>query len=164
MIRLLFDCMLWSLGFERRDQGTNSGFDGEHLVPTRQRTGLEAVIRILSSLIFVLAFAVNVAGFILPAGAAPEVSAFLTEGDLPALAWAGAAWCLLMLCRPSLPLDSTAISTGLWCFAGYLPYFLIGNLFAVPVLILIVQAGVVGGLMSYGLFRDIRREIRTEKP
>jgi hypothetical protein len=43
-----------------------------------------------------------------------------------------------------------------------LPYFLIGNLFAVPVLILLVQAGVVGGLISYGIFRDIRREIRTE--
>jgi hypothetical protein len=32
----------------------------------------------------------------------------------------------------------------------------------VPVLILLVQAGVVGGLISYGIFRDIRREIRTE--
>jgi hypothetical protein len=61
-------------------------------------------------------------------------------------------------------MDSTSIGTGLWCFAGYLPYFLIGNLFAVPVLILLVQAGVVGGLISYGIFRDIRREIHAEKP
>jgi hypothetical protein len=164
MIRLLFDCMLWGLGFERRDQGSNSGFDSEHLIPTRRRTATEAAIRILSSLIFVLAFAVNVAGFILPTGGAPEVSMFLADGDFPALAWAGAAWSLLMLCRPSLPMDSTSIGTGLWCFAGYLPYFLIGNLFAVPVLILLVQAGVVGGLISYGIFRDIRREIHAEKP
>jgi len=28
---------------------------------------------------------------------------------------------------------------------------------------LLTQAGVVGALVSYGLFRDIRREIRAEK-
>jgi hypothetical protein len=163
MIRFLFDCLLWGLGFERRDQATSTGFDGEHLIPTRQRSGLEAAIRALSSLIFVLAFAVNVAGFILATGASPEVSGLLAEGTFPALAWASAAWCLLMLCRPSLPMDSTAIGTGLWSFAGYLPYFLIGNLFAVPVSILFLQAGLAGGVISYGLFRDIRREMKADQ-
>jgi len=164
MIRFLFDCLLWGLGFERRDQASSTGFDGEHLIPTRRRTATEGAIRVLSSLIFVLAFAVNAAGFILPTGAAPEVSAFLAEGDFPALAWAGAAWCLLMLCRPSLPMDSTAISTGLWCFAGYLPYFVIGNLLAIPLPTLFAEACVAGLIGGYGLFRDIRREIRAEKP
>jgi hypothetical protein len=162
MIRFLFDSLLWGLGCERRDQTSSTGFDGEHLIPTRQRSGLEAAIRALSSLIFVLAFAVNVAGF--TSGASPEYAMFLTEGGCPALAWASLAWCLLMLCRPSLQMDSTSIGTGLWSFAGYLPYLLLGNLFAVPVSILLAQAGVVGGLISYGLFRDIRREMKADKP
>jgi hypothetical protein len=162
MNRFLFDCLLWGLGFERRDQASSTGFDGELLIPTRQRSGAEATIRIFSSLVFVLAFAVNVAGF--TTGASPEYAMFLTVGDCPALAWASLAWCLLMLFRPRLPMDSTAIGTALWSFAGYLPYFLIGNLFAVPVTTLLLQAGLAGGIMSYGLFRDIRREMKTQKP
>jgi hypothetical protein len=56
-------------------------------------------------------------------------------------------------------MDSTAISTALWSFAGYLPYFLIGNILDLPLETLLWQAGAVGGLIAYGLFRDIRREI-----
>ena len=46
MIRFLFDCLLWGLGFERRDQDSSTGFDGEHLIPTRRRTATEAAIRV----------------------------------------------------------------------------------------------------------------------
>ncbi|PAZ06049.1 MAG: hypothetical protein CAK86_02935 [Opitutia bacterium AMD-G1] len=149
MIRFLLGCLLWGLGFERNDPATSSGFHTEQLVPTRPRTSLEAAIRFLSSTLFLLAL----------------IAQFLSE-DLDwrhVLAAPGAAWCLLMLCRPSLPMDSTAIGTALLGFAGYLPYLLIGNLYALPVATLLAQAGLVGGLASYGLFRDIRREIKAEK-
>jgi hypothetical protein len=67
-------------------------------------------------------------------------------------------------------MDSTAISTALWSFAGYFPFFLLGNLSPffdknpTNLYTLIGQGGVVGVLVVYGLFRDIRREIRVEKP
>jgi len=150
MIRFLLGCLLWGLGFERREPATSSGFDSEQLVPSRPRTGLEAAIRVVSSTLFVLAFAAQFLS---------EDLSWLHAPHLHVLATGGAAWCLLMLFRPSLPMDSTAIGTALWSFAGYLPYFLIGNLFEVPIATLLGQAGLVGGIVSYGLFRDIRREI-----
>ena len=73
-----------------------------------------------------------------------------------------------MILRPSVPMDSTAISTALWSFAGYFPFFLLGNLSPffdkdpTNLYTLLVQGGVVGGLVVYGLFRDIRRETRAE--
>lgn len=152
MIRFLLGCLLWGLGFERRSEATSSGFGGEQLAPTRPRTALEAAIRVIGSTLFLLALGAQFLG---------EDLGWLHAPHLHLLAIGSATWCLLMFCRPSLPMDSTAISTALWSFAGYLPYFLSGNLFAVPVLTLLTQAGVVGGVVAYGLFRDIRREIKA---
>ena len=75
---------------------------------------------------------------------------------------------MLMLLTPSLPMDSTAISTALWTFAGYLPFFLLGNLSpfieqdSSNLLTLIGQGGAIGALVVYGILRDIRRESRAE--
>ena len=150
MIRFLFDCVLWGLGSQPRGAETSSGFGSDQLVPPRERTGLEAAVRILSSLLFLLAI---VAQFL------PEELGLLTAPQLHLLALASAVWGLQMILRPSVPMDSTAISTALWSFAGYLPYFLIGNILDLPLETLLWQAGAVGGLIAYGLFRDIRREI-----
>lgn len=154
MIRFLLGCLLWGLGFERRAEATSSGFGADQLIPTRERTGLEAALRVLSSTLFLVA---------LGAQFLEEDLGWLHAPHLHVLATSSALWCLLMCCRPSLPMDSTAIGTALWSFAGYLPYFLIGNLLAVPVATLLAQAGIVGGVVAYGLFRDIRREIKAEK-
>ena len=150
MIRFLFDCMLWGLGSSPRAAGTSSGFGSDQLIPTRERNAFEAAIRILSSLLFLLAIVAQL----------PTVElGFLTAPELHLLALASAAWGLQMLLRPSIPMDSTAIGTALWSFAGYLPYFLIGNILDLPLATLLWQAGAVGGLIAYGLFSDIRREI-----
>ncbi len=154
MIRFLLDCLLWGVGFQPRAAATSSGFGGEQLLPTRERSGLEAGIRALSSTLFVLAIAAQFS---------PDELAFLTSPQLHLLASGGAAWVLLMIFRPSLPMDSTALSTGLWSFAGYLPFFLLGNLLDLPIATLLGQAGLVAIVMAYGLFRDIRREIRADK-
>jgi len=159
MIRFLFDCMLWGLGAQPRGAETSSGFGSDQLIPTRERNGLEAAVRVLSSLLFLLA---TFAQFL------PDELGFLTAPQLHLLALASAAWGLQMLLRPSIPMDSTAISTALWSFAGYFPFFLLGNLSPffdkdpTNLYTLIVQGGVVGVLVVYGLFRDIRREIRAE--
>ena len=150
MIRFLFDCVLWGLGSQPRSAETSSGFGSDQLIPTRERNGLEAATRILSSLLFLLAI---IAQFL------PEELSLLTAPQLHLLALASAVWGLQMILRPSVPMDSTAISTALWSFAGYLPYFLIGNILDLPLETLLWQAGAVGGLIAYGLFRDIRREI-----
>ena len=150
MIRFLFDCVLWGLGSQPRSAETSSGFGSDQLIPTRERNGIEAAIRILSSCLFLLAIFAQL----------PTVElGFLTAPQLHLLALASTAWGLQMLLRPSIPMDSTAISTALWSFAGYLPYFLIGNILDLPLETLLWQAGAVGGLIAYGLFRDIRREI-----
>ena len=150
MIRFLFDCVLWGLGSQPRGAETSSGFGSDQLIPTRERNGLEAAVRILSSLLFLLAV---FAQFL-----STELG-FLTAPQLHLLALASAVWGLQTILRPSVPMDSTAISTALWSFAGYLPYFLIGNILDLPLETLLWQAGAVGGLIAYGLFRDIRREI-----
>ena len=154
MIRFLLSCLLWGVGYQAPQAATSSGFGGDQLVPTRDRSGAEAVVRALSSALFLRAIAAQ----FLPG---PDL---LAKPEWHLLALTGTAWCLLMLCRPSLPMDGTAISTALWSFAGYLPYFLIGNLTEVPLTTLLAQAGGVGAVVSYGLFRDIRREIKAEKP
>ena len=102
MIRFLLGCLLWGLGWQPRGAVSSSGFSSDHLVPTRERTGLEATIRILSSLLFLLALC---AQFL------PDEISFLTAPQFHLLAFASAAWALLMLLTPSLPMDSTAIST-----------------------------------------------------
>ena len=150
MIRVLLNCLLWGVGYRPRAAETSSGFGADQLVPTRERNRLEAAIRILSSLLFLLAI---FAQFL------PGELGFLTAPQLHLLALASAVWGLQMILRPSIPMDSTAISTALWSFAGYLPYFLIGNILDLPLVTLLWQAGAVGGLIAYGLFRDIRREI-----
>ena len=161
MIRFLFDCMLWGLGAQPRGAETSSGFGSDQLIPTRERNGLEAAVRILSSLLFLLAVFAQFLSIEL---------GFLTAPQLHLLALASAVWGLQMILRPSIPMDSTAISTALWSFAGYFPFFLLGNLSPffdkdpTSLYTLIVQGGVVGVLVVYGLFRDIRREIRVEKP
>ena len=159
MIRFLFDCVLWGLGSQPRSAETSSGFGSDQLIPTRERNGIEAAIRILSSGLFLLAIFAQL----------PTVElGFLTAPQLHLLALASAAWGLQMLLRPSIPMYSTAISTALWSFAGYFPFFLLGNLSPffdkdpTNLYTLIGQGGVVGVLVVYGLFRDIRREIRTE--
>jgi hypothetical protein len=150
MIPLLVGCLLWGLGYSPRSAGTSSGFGSDQLIPTRERNGIEAAIRIVSSGFFLLAIVAQL----------PTVElGFLTAPQLHLLALASAAWGLQMLLRPSIPMDSTAISTALWSFAGYLPYFLTGNILDLPLETLLWQAGAVGGLIAYGLFRDIRREI-----
>ena len=154
MIRFLLNCLLWGVGYHAPQPATSSGFGGDQLVPTRDRSAAEAVIRASSSLLFVWAILAQ----FLPS---PDL---LAKPEWHLLAVTGTAWCLLMLCRPSLPMDGTAISTALWSFAGYLPYFLIGNLTDVPLTTLLAQAGGVGALVAYGLFRDIRREIKAESP
>mgnify|MGYP007097495955 FL=1 len=159
MIRFLLGCLLWGLGWQPRGAVSSSGFSSDHLVPTRERTGLEATIRILSSLLFLLALC---AQFL------PDEISFLTAPQFHLLAFASAAWALLMLLTPSLPMDSTAISTALWTFAGYLPFFLLGNLSpfveqdSSNLLTLIGQGGAIGALVVYGILRDIRRESRAE--
>ena len=159
MIRFLLGCLLWGLGWQPRGAVSSSGFSSDHLVPTRERTGLEATIRILSSLLFLLALC---AQFL------PDEISFLTEPQFHLLAFTSAAWALLMLLTPSLPMDSTAISTALWTFAGYLPFFLLGNLSpfieqdSSNLLTLIGQGGAIGALVVYGILRDIRRESRAE--
>lgn len=155
MTRFLLNCLLWGLGYTPPTAATSSGFGSDQLAPVRNRSGLEAAIRALSSLLFVTAC---FAQFL------PDELGWLHEPSLHLLALSGAIWCLLVTLRPSLPMDGTAISTALWSFAGYLPYFLIGNLTNVPVMTLLCQAGAVGALVSYGLFRDIRREMKAEKP
>jgi hypothetical protein len=159
MIRFLLGCLLWGLGWQPRGAASSSGFSSDQLVPTRERTGLEAAIRILSSLLFLLALC---AQFL------PDEISFLTEPQFHLLAFTSAAWALLMLLTPSLPMDSTAISTALWTFAGYLPFFLLGNLSpfieqdSSNLLTLIGQGGAIGALVVYGILRDIRRESRAE--
>ena len=159
MIRFLLGCLLWGLGWQPRGAVSSSGFSSDHLVPTRERTGLEATIRILSSLLFLLALC---AQFL------PDEISFLTEPQFHLLAFTSAAWALLMLLTPSLPMDSTAISTALWTFAGYLPFFLLSNVSpfieqdSSNLLTLIGQGGAIGALVVYGILRDIRRESRAE--
>ena len=159
MIRFLFDCMLWGLGSSPRAAGTSSGFGSDQLIPTRERNAFEAAIRILSSLLFLLAI---VAQFL------PEELGFLTAPQLHLLAIGSVVWGLQMILRPSVPMDSTAISTALWSFAGYFPFFLLGNLSPffdqdpTNLYTLIGQGGSVGVLVVFGLFRDIRRENRAE--
>ncbi len=161
MIRFLFGCVLWGLGSQPRGAETSSGFGSDQLIPTRERNGLEAAIRILSSLLFLLAI---FAQFL------PKELGLLTAPQLHLLALASAVWGLQMVLRPSVPMDSAAISTALWSFAGYFPFFLLGNLSPffdkdpMNLYTLISQGGVVGALVVFGLFRDIRREIRREKP
>jgi len=155
MIRFLFDCLLWGVGFQPQAAATSSGFGGEQLVPSRERSGLEASIRALSSTLFLLAI---LAQFL------PDELALLTSPQLHLLASGAAGWILLMFFRPSLPMDSTAISTALWSFAGYLPYFLLGNLSVIPLKTLLSHVALVAAVIAYGLFRDIRREIRAERP
>ena len=161
MIRFLLDCLLWGLGCQPQSVGTSSGFGSDQLTPTRERNALEATIRILSSLLFLLAVVAQL----------PTVDlGFLTEPQLHLLAVASAIWGLQTILRPSIPMDSTAISTALWSFAGYFPFFLLGNLLPffdkdpTNLYTLIGQGALVGALAAYGLFRDIRREIRAEKP
>jgi hypothetical protein len=150
MIRFLFDCLLWGLGSQPRGAETSSGFGSDQLIPKRERNGIEAAIRILSSGLFLLVIFAQL----------PTVElGLLTAPQLHLLALASAVWGLQMILRPSVPMDSTAISTALWSFAGYLPYFLIGNILDLPLVTFLWQAGAVGGLITYGLFRDIRREI-----
>jgi hypothetical protein len=159
MIRFLFDCLLWGLGSQPRGAETSSGFGSDQLIPTRERNSLEAATRILSSLLFLLAI---FAQFL------PEELGFVTAPQLHLLALGSVVWGLQMILRPSVPMDSTAISTALWSFAGYFPFFLLGNLSPffdkdpTNLYTLIGQGAVVGALMVYGLFRDIRRENRTE--
>jgi len=155
MIRFLFDCLLWGVGFQPRAAATSSGFGGEQLLPSRERSGLEASIRALSSTLFLLAI---LAQFL------PDELALLTSPQLHLLASGAAGWILLMLFRPSLPMDSTAISTALWSFAGYLPYFLLGNLSVIPLKTLLSHVALVAAVIAYGLFRDIRREMQAERP
>jgi hypothetical protein len=102
MIRFLLSCLLWGLGAQPRGAETSSGFGSDQLVPTRERNGLEAAVRILSSLLFILAI---VAQFL------PEELGFLTAPHVHLLALASAVWGVHMLIRPSVPMDSTAIST-----------------------------------------------------
>ena len=159
MIRFLLDCMLWGLGSQPRGAETSSGFGSDQLIPTRERNSLEAATRILSSLLFLLAI---FAQFL------PEELGFVTAPQLHLLALGSVVWGLQMILCPSVPMDSTAISTALWSFAGYFPFFLLGNLSPffdkdpTNLYTLIGQGGAVGTLVVYGLFRDIRREIRTE--
>jgi len=155
MIRFLLDCMLWGLGSQPRGAETSSGFGSDQLIPTRERNGIEAATRLLSSLLFLLAI---FAQFL------PKELGFLTAPQLHLLAAASTVWGVQMIFRPSVPMDSTAISTALWSFAGYLPYFLIGNLLDLPLVTFLWQAGGVGGLVMYRLFRDIGREIDAGKP
>ncbi len=160
MINLLISCLLWGLGFQPRPAETSSGFGSDQLTPTRERNKVEAAVRIFSSLLFLLAI---VAQF-------PAVEFdFLTAPHFHLLAAASAVWGVQMIFRPSVPMDSTAISTALWSFAGYFPYFLLGNLSPffdkdpTNLYTLIGQGGAVGMLAAYGLFRDIRRETCAEK-
>jgi len=159
MIRFLLDCMLWGLGAQPRGAETSSGFGSDQLIPTRERNRLEAAIRILSSLLFLLAI---FAQFL------PEELGFVTAPQLHLLALGSVVWGLQMILRPSVPMDSTAISTALWSFAGYFPFFLLGNLSPffdqdpTNLYTLIGQGGSVGVLVVFGLFRDIRRENRAE--
>jgi hypothetical protein len=159
MIPLLVGCLLWGLGYSPQSAGTSSGFGSDQLIPTRERNGLEAAVRVLSSGLFLLAIFAQL----------PTVElGFLTAPQLHLLALASAAWGLQMLLRPSIPMDSTAISTALWSFAGYFPFFLLGNLSPffdkdpTNLYTLIGQGGAVGTLVVYGLFRDIRRETHAE--
>jgi hypothetical protein len=159
MIPLLVGCLLWGLGYSPQSAGTSSGFGSDQLIPTRERNGLEAAVRVLSSGLFLLAIFAQL----------PTVElGFLTAPQLHLLALASAAWGLQMLLRPSIPMDSTAISTALWSFAGYFPFFLLGNLSLffdkdpTNLYTLIGQGGAVGTLVVYGLFRDIRRETHAE--
>jgi hypothetical protein len=159
MIRFLLNCLLWGIGYRPRAAETSSGFGADQLVPTRERNRLEAAIRILSSLLFLLAI---FAQFL------PEELGFVTAPQLHLLALGSVVWGLQMILRPSVPMDSTAISTALWSFAGYFPFFLLGNLSPffdqdpTNLYTLIGQGGSVGVLVVFGLFRDIRRETRGE--
>lgn len=161
MIRFLLNCLLWGLGYRPPAAETSSGFGADQLVPTRERNGFEAAVRLLSSLLFLLAIG---AQFL------PEELGFVTAPQLHLLALASAIWGLQTIFRPSVPMDSTAISTALWSFAGYFPSFLLGNLSPfftqdpTNLHTLIGQGITVGALVAYGLFRDIRREIRAERP
>jgi hypothetical protein len=163
MLRLLFDCLLWGLGFERRSAATSSGFDGDDLVAIRRRTLPEAAVRLLGSLLFIPTAGINLS-LLVPLGVPRDglINEWLTGGDFPLITGSSIAWCILMLARPSLPMDRPAIATGLWSLAAYLPFFLVGNLTAVPFEAMLWQCTAVGAVLAYGLFRDIRREMHAD--
>ncbi len=58
-------------------------------------------------------------------------------------------------------MDSAAISTGLWCFGPYLPFFLM-NITLTPLYSLMAQMGGFVALLTYGLIRDIRKETKDD--
>ena len=152
MFKLIFYWLGWSLGWVGRPPATSSGFSGDHLVATRERNPLEAFIRIVSTGLF---FAAICGHFI--DSLAPLMKQDAYWFALPAMLWA-----YQTIFRPETPMDSAAISTGLWCFGPYLPFFLIMNIARTPLYSLMAQMGGFVALLTYGLVRDIRKESKDE--
>ncbi len=151
MTKLILHWLGWSLGWNDSSPATRSGFGSEQLVPSRERTSGEALIRILSTVLFLAVIGSSITDWLNP----------LVAPDHYWLAIPAALWALQTFFRPSLPMDGNAISTGLWCFAPYLPFFFIDPT-TTPLFSLLWQMGGFACLLAFGLIRDLRREIGTD--
>ncbi len=151
MTKLILYWLAWSLGWNESSATTSSGFGSDQLVPTRMRNNLEAMIRLFSTLLFFIVIGSSLTDWLNP----------LVAPDRYWLALPAALWALQTIFRPSVPMDSASISTGLWCFAPYLPFFLI-NPTDIPLFSLLWQMGGFIVLLTFGLARDIRKETKSD--
>ena len=153
-IQMFFRCLLWCLGLQGPALKGASGFGEDELVKKRELTTFERSLKATCTGLFIIATLANFTS--------PFDFLFETESY-----WCGlpsAAWILFMLFRRSVPMDAEAIATGLWTFAPFASFglwFVIGflNLGLLPYHSLLWQAGGVGVIIAYGLFRDISREM-----
>lgn len=150
MLRLLFKCMVWSLGARWEAAETASGFGESQLIPQRERNAAERFISAASTLLTVITTLHIFMNYEALAFVYADDSIILT---IPALLWAAQT-----LVRPSLPMDREAIAVGLWSFGPYLPLFLLGAVNLIPLVPLVWQLGGVPLLITLGIARDIRRE------
>ncbi len=153
-IQVFFLCLLWGLGLQGPATKGVSGFGEDELVRKRELTAFERILKATCTGLFILSTLTN---FTSPFD-------FLFETESYWCALPSAAWIVFMLFRRSVPMDAEAIGTGLWTFAPFVSVglwsvsgFLQPNL--IPYHSLLWQAGGVGVIIAYGLFRDISREM-----
>lgn len=153
-IQTFFLCLLWCLGLQGPATKGASGFGEDELVRKRELTAFERSLKATCTGLFILS---TLANFTSPFD-------FLFETESYWCAVPSAAWILFMLFRRSVPMDAEAIGTGLWTFAPFVSvglWLVIGfvQLDLIPYHSLLWQAGGVGVIIAYGLFREISREM-----
>ncbi len=150
MFNLLRTLLAWSLGL-RLDSGSSStGLGGEQLLPRRADTLLERLLKVACTGLF---FAAGYASFGGNVGGLFGTESYYST--IPAC-----AWIIFMLYRRDLAMDGGAIGIGLWTFAPYIALNLLGAFDLVPLHALLAQAVAVGAVISYGLYRDISKEMK----